>query len=119
MVVGDIGGGGRHEQLALGETPNIAARLEGLAAPNTVVISPVTARLVRQTFVLEDLGASALKGVAEPMAVWRVLGPRTPSGTTTRRLPTGHRFWSDATKNSACCAAAGSRVRKGSGRWCS
>ena len=79
MVVGDIGGGGRHEQLALGETPNIAARLEGLAAPNTVVISPVTARLVRQTFELEDLGASALKGVAEPMAVWRVLGRRTLS----------------------------------------
>jgi predicted ATPase len=72
-------GGGRYEQLALGETPNIAARLEGLAAPNTVVISPVTARLVRQTFVLEDLGASALKGVAEPMTVWRVLGRRTPS----------------------------------------
>jgi predicted ATPase len=79
VVVGDIGGGGRHEQLALGETPNIAARLEGLAAPNTVVISPVTARLVRQTFVLEDLGASTLKGVAEPVAVWRVLGRRTPS----------------------------------------
>src|SRR5262245_27482642 len=79
VVVGDIGGGGRHEQLALGETPNIAARLEGLATPNTVVISPVTARLVRQTFVLEDLGASALKGVAEPMAVSRVLGRRTPS----------------------------------------
>jgi class 3 adenylate cyclase/predicted ATPase len=79
VVVGAIGGGGRHEQLALGETPNIAARLEGLAAPNTVMISPVTARLVRQTFVLEDLGASALKGVAEPMAIWRVLGPRTPS----------------------------------------
>jgi class 3 adenylate cyclase/predicted ATPase len=79
VVVGDIGGGGRREHLALGETPNIAARLEGLAAPNTVVISPVTARLVRQTFVLEDLGASALKGVGEPMAVWRVLGRRTPS----------------------------------------
>jgi predicted ATPase/class 3 adenylate cyclase len=79
VVVGDIGGGGRYEQLALGETPNIAARLEGLAAPNTVVISPVTARLVHQTFVLEDLGASVLKGVAEPMAVSRVLGRRTPS----------------------------------------
>src|SRR5262245_21808449 len=79
VVVGDIGGGDRYEPLALGETPNIAARLEGLAAPNTVVISPVTARLVQQAFVLEDLGASALKGVAEPMAVWRVLGPRAPS----------------------------------------
>ena len=80
VVVGDIGSEGRYEQLALGETPNIAARLQDLAAPNTVVISPVTARLVHQTFVLEDLGASALKGVAEPMAVWQVLGPRTPSG---------------------------------------
>ena len=118
VVVGDIGGGGRHEQLALGETPNIAARLEGLAAPNTVVISPVTARLVRQTFVLEDLGASALKGVAEPMAVWRVLGRTLPARRRGDSQP-GHRFWSDATKNSACCAAAGSRVRKGSGRWCS
>jgi predicted ATPase len=79
VVVGDMGGGGRHEHLALGETPNIAARLEGLAAPNTVVISPVTARLVRQTFMLEDLGAATLKGVAEPMAVWRVLGRCLPS----------------------------------------
>ena len=88
VVVGDIGGGGRHEQLALGETPNIAARLEGLAAPNTVVISPVTARLVRQTFVLEDLGASALKGVTEPMAVSRVLGPRVPSRHDDEATPT-------------------------------
>jgi class 3 adenylate cyclase/predicted ATPase len=79
VVVGDIGGGGRHEQLALGETPNIAARLEALAAPNTVVISPVTARLVRQTFELEDLGAAALKGVAELMPVWRVVDRRAPS----------------------------------------
>jgi predicted ATPase/class 3 adenylate cyclase len=72
-VVGEMGGGGRHEHLALGETPNIAARLEGLAAPNTVVLSAVTARLVRGTFALEELGPYELKGVAEPMAVSRVL----------------------------------------------
>src|SRR5262245_55153971 len=42
VVVGEIGGGARHEQLALGETPNVAARLQGLAAPNTVVISAAT-----------------------------------------------------------------------------
>ena len=54
---------------------NIAARLEGLAAPNTVVISSVTARLVRQAFGLEDLGRHALKGVTEPMQVFRVLRP--------------------------------------------
>src|SRR5262245_55725885 len=55
-VVGVMGGGGRHEHLALGETPNIAARLEGLAPANAVVISAVTARLVQGTFALEDLG---------------------------------------------------------------
>ena len=70
-----MGGGGRHEHLATGDTVNIAARLEGLAAPNTVVISGVTARLVRQAFALEDLGRHALKGVTEPMPVFRVLGP--------------------------------------------
>ena len=70
VVVGAMGGGGRHENLATGETVNIASRLEGLAAPNTVVISHVTARLVRDAFALEDLGPHELKGVAEPMPVY-------------------------------------------------
>jgi class 3 adenylate cyclase len=74
VVVGVMGGGGRHEHLALGETPNIAARLESLAPANTVVISAVTARLVHGTFALEDLGTHTLHGVAEPMAVSRVRG---------------------------------------------
>jgi class 3 adenylate cyclase len=75
VVVGEMGGGGRHENLATGETVNIASRLEGLAVPNTVVISAVSARLVRDAFALEDLGIHALKGVAEPMQMFRVLGP--------------------------------------------
>jgi class 3 adenylate cyclase/predicted ATPase len=80
VVVGIMGGGGRHEHLALGETPNIAARLQGLAPANTVVISAVTARLAHGTFVLEDLGTHTLHGVAEPMAVNRVRGlAATPS----------------------------------------
>jgi class 3 adenylate cyclase/predicted ATPase len=78
VVVGEMGGGGRHENLALGETPNIAARLEGLAQPNTVAISPVTARLVQRTFILETLGAHELKGVAEAMTIARAVGPRKP-----------------------------------------
>ena len=73
-------GGGRHEQLALGETPNIAARLEGLAAPNTVVVSPVTARLMADTCVLESLGLQALRGVDQPLEVRRVRGLRDLSG---------------------------------------
>src|SRR5262245_44999267 len=74
VVVGVMGGGGRHEHLALGETPNIAARLQSLAPANTVVISAVTARLVHGTFALEDLGAHMLHGVAESMTISRVRG---------------------------------------------
>jgi class 3 adenylate cyclase/tetratricopeptide (TPR) repeat protein len=73
VVVGEMGGGGRHEQLALGETTNIAARLEGLAAPNTVVLSKITARLVAGFFALDDLGLHELRGVAEPMQVFGVV----------------------------------------------
>ena len=76
VVIGEVGGGGRHEQLALGETPNIASRLEELAAPNTVVISATTARLVQHAFALEDLGARAFKGMVEPMQVFHVVRER-------------------------------------------
>ena len=74
VVVGVMGGGGRHEHLALGETPNLAVRLQALAPANAVVISAVTARLVQGTFALEDLGSHMLHGIAEPMAVSRVRG---------------------------------------------
>ena len=72
VVVGDVGGGRRQERLALGETPNIAARLQGLAAPNTLVVSDRTRQLVQGSFDLEDLGAQQLKGVAGPMRAYRV-----------------------------------------------
>jgi class 3 adenylate cyclase/predicted ATPase len=75
VVVGEMGGGGRHEHLALGETPNIAARLEDLAEPDTVVISAMTKRLVEGAFVLKDLGSHRLKGVPKPIAVSQVLKP--------------------------------------------
>ena len=78
-VVGSVGSGARQEQLAMGDTPNIAARLQSLAAPNTVVVSAVTARLVRGVFALEDIGVHQLKGVTEPMAVFGVVGPTEPS----------------------------------------
>jgi class 3 adenylate cyclase len=78
VVVGQMGGGGRHEHLALGETPNIAARLQALAPTNAVVISAVTARLVQNTFALENLGTYPLHGVTEPMLVSRVRGLLAP-----------------------------------------
>jgi len=76
VVVGEMGGGNRHENLALGETPNIAARLEGFAQPNTVVVSPLTAQLVNRSFMLRDLGLHELKGVAEALNLYVVISSR-------------------------------------------
>jgi class 3 adenylate cyclase len=73
LVVGDIGGGTRQEQLAPGETPNIAAHLQGIAAPNTLVISAVTFQLLGGFFVCQSLGTPPLKGLTQPLAVYRVL----------------------------------------------
>src|SRR5207245_6063880 len=74
VVMGEIGGGGRHEQLALGETPNVAARLQGLAAPDTVVISAAAYRLVQGLFECQDLGSHTLHGVSTPLSLYRVVG---------------------------------------------
>ena len=73
VVVGEVGGGTRQEQLALGETPNLAARLQGLAAPNTLVISAATFQLLGGFFACQPLGTPPLKGQAQPLAVYRVL----------------------------------------------
>src|SRR6266704_4247345 len=73
VVVGEVGGGARQEQLALGETPNLAARLQGTAAPNTLVISAATWQLLGGFFTCQSLGTPLLKGVAQPLAVYQVL----------------------------------------------
>jgi tetratricopeptide (TPR) repeat protein len=59
----------------IGETPNLAARLQTLATPSTVVISPGTRALARGRFEYEDVGVHALKGIAEMVRAWRVLSP--------------------------------------------
>ena len=74
VVVGEMGGGSRQEQLALGDTPNLAARLQGLAAPDTVVLSAATLRLVQGYFTYQDLGAHTLRGVSASVQVYRILG---------------------------------------------
>jgi TOMM system kinase/cyclase fusion protein len=73
VVVGEVGGDTRHEQLALGETPNLAARLQGMAAPNTVVISAATVPLLGGFFACQALGPHRLKGFAQPLQVYQVL----------------------------------------------
>jgi class 3 adenylate cyclase len=72
VVVGQMGGGNRHEQLALGETPNMAARVQGKAGPDEVVISAATQRLVAGLFETEDQGRHELKGITTPQPLYRV-----------------------------------------------
>jgi class 3 adenylate cyclase len=73
VVVGEMGEAGRQAQLALGETPNIAARIQGLAQPNTLAVSEATYYLVEGYFTCESLGEHTLRGVAKPLRVYRVL----------------------------------------------
>ena len=76
VVVGDlIGSGAAQEQAVVGETPNIAARLQGVAEPNTVVIAESTRKLLGNLFDLQDLSAQDLKGIGSPVRAWAVLRP--------------------------------------------
>ena len=75
VVVGDlIGAGAAQEQAVVGETPNLAARLQALAEPGAVVISASTRRLTGGLFDYRDLGAVALKGFADSVPAWQALG---------------------------------------------
>jgi hypothetical protein len=74
VVVGDlICEGSAQEQSVVGETPNLAARLQSLAEPNAVVITAGTRRLVGDLFEYRDLGAVEIKGIAGPVPAWQVL----------------------------------------------
>lgn len=78
VVVGDlIGEGASRESPVVGETPNLAARLQGVAESGTVVVSAGTQRLVSGQFLWEDVGCRNLKGMREPVPVWKVAGKRT------------------------------------------
>jgi class 3 adenylate cyclase len=72
VVIGEIGNSEKRENLALGETPNIAARVQGMAEPDTAVISAVTQRLVQGLFECQDLGPQTLKGISTPLSLYRV-----------------------------------------------
>ena len=75
VVVGETGAGDASvPKLAVGETPNLAARVQGLADADRIVIAQSTRRLLGGTFELRDLGAHTLKGIAEPVHAWAVTG---------------------------------------------
>ena len=72
VVVGETAGTGDQSKLAVGSTPNLAARLQGLATADQIVIAASTRHLVGSAFELTDLGEHDLKGVVEPVHTWRV-----------------------------------------------
>src|SRR5947207_9314739 len=75
VVVGDlISGGAAEEQAMVGDTPNVAARLQSLAEPGAVVVAASTRRLLGDLFTFRSLGRREVKGIAEPIAVWAVEG---------------------------------------------
>ncbi|KIC41849.1 guanylate cyclase [Ruegeria sp. ANG-R] len=75
VVVGEIHGEGfRENDVVMGRTPNLAARLQGLAEPNTLIISSSTRRLIGNAFELRDQGSFALKGFSEQIQAWTVTG---------------------------------------------
>ena len=81
VVVGDlIGSGASQEQAIVGETPNLAARLQSIAEPNTVVIAESTRRLIGNLFELVDLGAKDLKGISGSVRAWAALRASSVEG---------------------------------------
>jgi predicted ATPase len=81
VVVGDlIGEGASQEQAVVGETPNLAARLQTLAEPGSVVVAPATRRLIGNLFRLQALGRHQVKGLSEPVAAWAVEGAAATEG---------------------------------------
>jgi class 3 adenylate cyclase/tetratricopeptide (TPR) repeat protein len=90
VVVGDlIGSGDAQERGIVGETPNLAARLQGIAEPNTVVIAESTRSLLGNLFDLKDLGARDLKGLAGPVRTWLALRASTVESRFEALHPSG------------------------------
>jgi len=74
VVIGDLNRGALREHTVIGDTPNLAGRLQALAAPGTIAVAASTRRLLGDLFELHDLGQQKVKGIAEPIAAWAVRG---------------------------------------------
>ena len=83
-VIGSMGDDAHAEQLAVGEAPNIVARIQAAASPGSVFLSNITARIVSEEMELESVGVRTLTGVSHPIELFRLLGPR--SITRSRRI---------------------------------
>jgi class 3 adenylate cyclase/predicted ATPase len=97
VVIGEMGASGRHENLALGEAPNIAARIQSLAQPNTVFASEATMQLASGRFQSMAVGTPVLKGITQPIGIQQVLAAvekwnfRSGAGTTRQTVLVGRK----------------------------
>ena len=119
VVVGDlIGSGASQEQAIVGETPNLAARLQGIAEPNSIVIAEGTQKLLGNLFELEDLGPQDLKGIAGPVRAWAALRASSAEGRFEAFHAARLADLVGGKKNSTCCCDGGQRQRPAKARWC-
>ena len=117
VVVGDLTGSGEgHERRIIGETPNLAARLQGIAEPNTVVIAEATRGLLGNLFELRDLGARDLKGVAEPVRAWVALRASTVESRFEALHPSGLTALVGRTEETELLLRRWSRAKSGEGQ---
>jgi predicted ATPase/class 3 adenylate cyclase len=90
VVVGElIGEGGAQERVAVGETLNLAARIQAVASPDWVVVAGLTRRLAGVAFEYEDLGPHELKGIPDAAILWRVTGESGSRGRFDSRTSKG------------------------------
>src|SRR6516162_8983982 len=117
VVVGDLTGSGEgHERRIIGETPNLAARLQGIAEPNTIVIAEATRGLLGNLFELRDLGARDLKGVAEPVRAWVALRASTVESRFEALHPSGLTALVGRTEETELLLRRWSRAKSGEGQ---
>ncbi len=119
VVVGEDGAEDGESGLAVGETPNLAARLLGLAKPGEIVIAPLTRRLLGNAFSLTDLGQHALKGIEQPVQAWRLDEAKRIEGRfKAAHSGAGQRRWWVARMKPVCLNGAGSWRGRDRGRLC-
>ena len=120
VVVGDlVGEGAAREEAVVGETPNLAARLQEAATPGAVVIADGTRRLLGEMFELRELGPTRLKGFAHPVSGLRSSASASPAAASKPGDRAGRCPWSGATRSWRSCSSGGGRLWPARARRCS
>ena len=119
VVVGDlIGSGEAQERGIVGENANLAARLQGIAEPNMVVIADGTRRLLGNLFELGDLGGKDVKGISGPVQAWAALRPSSAESRFEALHTTALTLSSAGTRKASCSYGDGSRQNAATAGWC-